>query len=238
MRYLLMTGLLLLGVSCEQSIESDEVQPEQKKETIDFVFVEEEEQTRIFLKKGDQQRYVKSISAPGAGDIAVDDYSSYDIPPEALVATSSFWAGLSEVLYVVKSGEIYQIYFSERDEMDEGPFIYQLLKEINFKKSSDDELKPPYYIINTKATKDKVQAEKEASILREEGYPADYLWIPDYASLSGAEFYTVYIGPYKTKQECAIAVDQYRIENPKAYGTLVSHQPGRVTVGGINDAVK
>jgi hypothetical protein len=103
---------------------------------------------------------------------------------------------------------------------------------------STERLKPPFYIINTAAVKLEVAAIKKAQVLRDDGYKADYLWIPDYGSLSGAEFFSVFLGPYKTKEECAIILDKYQSVNPKAYGTLVSYDSKREVVHGLTDAVQ
>ena len=65
------------------------------------------------------------------------------------------------------------------------------------------------------------------------GYQANYLWIPDYASLSGAKFYSVYIGPFSTQQECEIATEEYRKKDKNAYGLLVSQEPKRVQINGV-----
>ncbi len=103
---------------------------------------------------------------------------------------------------------------------------------------STERLKPPFYIINTAAVKLEAAAISKAQVLSDDGYKADYLWIPDYASLSGAEFFSVFLGPYKTKEECAIILDKYQSVNPKAYGTLVSHDSKREVVHGLTDAVQ
>ena len=111
-------------------------------------------------------------------------------------------------------------------------------KESAENKESTERLRPPFYIINTAAVKLEEGAIKKAQVLKKDGYKADYLWIPDYASLSGAEFFSVFLGPYKTKEECAIILDKYQVVNPKAYGTLVSHDSKREVVHGLADAVQ
>ena len=230
------------GTQSDEAMESskkDELKMDVEDEaSVSFVSEVSDDYTEVYLKNGNKKKYVTSIDAPGFVDIKKEEYSNYDIPTNAVVAMSTFWAGLSEVIYVLDKGDnSYDLLFAQKDETETGPYAFERLRQISFESNEEAELAPPFFIINTAAVKDVKEAEVKASVLREEGYPAGYLWIPDYASLSGAEFYTVYIGPFKTKQECAIAVDQYRVENPKAYGTLVSHRPGRVTVGGIKDAV-
>jgi hypothetical protein len=90
-----------------------------------------------------------------------------------------------------------------------------------------------FYILNVAAIKDESLANIKAEELRKQGYSAGYLWIPDYASLSGAKFYSVYIGPYYSQSECEIATDEYRKMHPEAYGLLVSQEHKRVEIKGI-----
>ena len=93
----------------------------------------------------------------------------------------------------------------------------------------------PFYIINTSATKYENQAKIKVESLMSKGYKADYLWIPDYKSLSGAEYYSVYIGPFYSQYECEKFVGFYRGIDPKAYGLLVSHENKRVKITGIGN---
>ena len=90
-----------------------------------------------------------------------------------------------------------------------------------------------YYVINVGATTSESEASKNAQKLTKEGYASSYLWIPDYASLSGAKYYMFYIGPFKTQNECEVAVQNYRKKNPTAIGLLVSNEPKRVQIAGI-----
>ena len=95
---------------------------------------------------------------------------------------------------------------------------YFALQNVNLKNNNNK--KNSFYIININAVKDKYKAIDEVNKLVNQGYEADYLWIPDYNSLSKAEYFSVYIGPYETQKECEIAVSKYRKINPKAYGLL------------------
>ena len=103
---------------------------------------------------------------------------------------------------------------------------------------SNKKMEPPFYMINTAAVKSESVAIEQVRVLEKDAYKADYLWIPDYASLSGAEYFSVFIGPYKTREECAIVLDKYHAIHPKAYGTLVSHNSKREVVNGLEDAVQ
>jgi hypothetical protein len=91
----------------------------------------------------------------------------------------------------------------------------------------------PFYIVNVAAVKTEREAIKRSKELRNGGYRAGYLWIPNYESLSGAPYYSVYIGPFKSRYDCEVATEQYKKIQSSAYGLLVSHQPQRVQINGI-----
>lgn len=92
-----------------------------------------------------------------------------------------------------------------------------------------------FYIIATGIASNENEASEKVNKLKSEGYASDYLWIPDYKSLSGAKYYSVYIGPFSTIDECAFAVEEYRKSNPSAYGLLVSNESSkRVEIRGPN----
>lgn len=96
-----------------------------------------------------------------------------------------------------------------------------------------------FYIISVMAVKDKTKAIDEVEKLKEQGYEADYLWIPDYKSLSGKELYTVYIGPFQTQKECETETEKYRKINSNSFGLLVSNNTtSRVQINGINKVIK
>jgi hypothetical protein len=91
----------------------------------------------------------------------------------------------------------------------------------------------PFYIINVAAVKTVADAQAKVRELENKGYSAGYLWIPDYASLSGAQYYAVYVGPFSTQSECEIATEAYRKTHPGAYGLLVSQENKRVQINGV-----
>lgn len=93
--------------------------------------------------------------------------------------------------------------------------------------------KAPFYIVNVAAVKSEREALLKTKGLIQKGYRSGYLWIPNYASLSGARYYSVYIGPFKSRYDCEVATEQYRKIQPSAYGLLVSHEPKRVQITGI-----
>lgn len=95
------------------------------------------------------------------------------------------------------------------------------------------EINKSFYIINVKGASSEQEAKNEVQKLKEKGYESNYLWIPDYASLSDAQLFSVYIGPFKTQKECEVAVEKYREKNPSAYGLLVSHNKKRVEIRGL-----
>ena len=61
------------------------------------------------------------------------------------------------------------------------------------------------------------------------GYPAGFLWIPDYPSLSGKPYFLVYIGPFRTKSDAMPTLCEYSEINSSAYGIRVAMDSRRVT---------
>ena len=92
-----------------------------------------------------------------------------------------------------------------------------------------------FYMINVYAAKTENEAKRRVSELKNEGYQSSYLWIPDYMSLTDAKFYSVYIGPFKTIEQCAVATENYRKKNATAYGLLVSNKNKRVEIRSRTD---
>jgi hypothetical protein len=90
-----------------------------------------------------------------------------------------------------------------------------------------------FYILNVAAVNTNNEAELKSKELTRKGYSAGFLWIPDYASLSGAKLYSVYIGPFATQYECEVATDKYKKLFPGSYGLLVSQDNKRVQINGI-----
>lgn len=96
-------------------------------------------------------------------------------------------------------------------------------------KSSND----IFYIINVTPVKTESEAKAKVAELKNNGNSAGYLWIPDYASLSGVQLYSVYVGPFLTQHDCEVATEEYRKKHPTAYGLLVSQDKKRVQINGI-----
>ena len=90
-----------------------------------------------------------------------------------------------------------------------------------------------FYVITDSATKTESKARELVDELKLDGYRSDYLWIPDYNSLSGAEYFLVYIGPFYNILECAEEVEKYREIKPSAYGIGVSNNYERVEIRGV-----
>jgi len=100
-----------------------------------------------------------------------------------------------------------------------------------------DELDPDdnFYIIAVSIASSDIEAMDKVKSLESQGYNSDFLWIPDYKSLSGAKYFSVYIGPFRSESECALAIEEYRKINPTAYGLLVSNESSkRVEIRGPN----
>lgn len=89
-------------------------------------------------------------------------------------------------------------------------------------KNSSTTNKDDYYILCVKAVKLESDAKIEVSNLIKDGYKASYLWIPNYPSLSGKEYFCVYIGPFLKQNDCKSALTNYKKISPTSYGCLIS----------------
>ena len=151
-------------------------------------------------------------------------------------------------------------YFVSKEKNENTDFIYNIISEIkedntitanDFKRSHKGEAQivqseintapeadinnKDFYIIAVSIASSETEAMDKVNSLKSEGYNSDFLWIPDYKSLSGAEYFSVFIGPFRSESECAIAVQEYRKSNPSAYGLLVSNESSkRVSITGTN----
>jgi len=92
---------------------------------------------------------------------------------------------------------------------------------------SDENNAPPYYIVTVKAVAEKDSAVALVNELRTNVINANYLWIPDYESLSGREFYQVFIGPFDNEAEVIPFLMDYKESNKDAYAILVDHNTDR-----------
>ena len=103
--------------------------------------------------------------------------------------------------------------------------IYEDETRYDTEQNIDEEIgtETDFYIIAVSVTSDKNEASKMVAELKSQGYNSNFLWIPDYKSLSGAKFYSVYIGPFNDINECANEVEKYRKIKPDAYALLVSN---------------
>ena len=144
---------------------------------------------------------------------------------ESTDATKEFYRNLNLPTY-------YPFSFEEESINEKKPFV-------DNKNNKTNKLDNDFYIIAEDIASTEEDAKRMAEILEYEGFEnTGYLWIPDYKSLSGAEYYSVFIGPFLTIEECALEVERYRKSNPNAYGLLVSNKsserveirgPGRIT---------
>lgn len=81
----------------------------------------------------------------------------------------------------------------------------------------------PFYMIVTGAYLYENDAARAVRRLKDEGYyNAGYLWIPDYASLSGKQNFATFLGPYSTKEECLNRLSELPTGQKFWYGKLVS----------------
>lgn len=89
---------------------------------------------------------------------------------------------------------------------------------------SDIDNKPPYYIVAVKAFAEKDSAILFVEELRQEYENANYLWIPDYESLSGKEYYQVFIGPFMEQATVIPFLMDFKQTERDAYAVLVDHK--------------
>ncbi|NTW99520.1 MAG: SPOR domain-containing protein [Geobacteraceae bacterium] len=90
-----------------------------------------------------------------------------------------------------------------------------------------------FYMVNIAAVGTEKEAKAMVQSLINQGERAAWLWIPDYPSLSGAHYFSVYIGPFTSQQECEVATEKYRKRYPDACGLLVSQKSTEVRIMGI-----
>ena len=120
-------------------------------------------------------------------------------------------------------------------ETDEGTEQVQIIEgELRFIEQAEittaleaDTVNKDFYIIATDIASSENEASEKVNKLKSAGYDSDYLWIPDYKSLSGAEYFSVFIGPFSSIDDCASSVQEYRKDNPSAYGLLVSNESSK-----------
>ena len=252
--YLLFVFPLLYSCGGDKDLEKEKkttkkTNPGSQSESIEYdirftdVSIQSDEQVKLFLSINQRNYQIDEISGLGVDTIPRNEYSDFDIPESAISAIQGYWAGSQTIFYIkdldsevsIRKAEVYE---GEVDELINYKEIFRVGKDDSgdsndkqVSSSSNDD----FYILNVSAVKEEKKAINEVQKLKAKGFNADYLWIPDFNSLSKAEYFSVYIGPYETQKECEIAVSDYRKTNPKAYGLLVSQENKRVQINGINN---
>ena len=103
-------------------------------------------------------------------------------------------------------------------------------KLIQIEPISDKNTPEPFYIINVSAFEKKEEAISEVIKLRKDNKSCNYLWIPDYESLSGKQLWAVFLGPFPYERTCLEELSKYQKQNKEAYGVLVQHKKTRLTL--------
>lgn len=67
-----------------------------------------------------------TVNAPS--ELEKAEWETYSVPDEALTAAYSYYAGLLEVFYMVRTNQTIEIYRAEQDEMDSDQLAYELIK--------------------------------------------------------------------------------------------------------------
>ena len=87
------------------------------------------------------------------------------------------------------------------------------------------------FVIITGSFSYETDAKTEVRRMINEGYAnAGYLWIPDYPSLSGKEFYAPFVGPFKSYGECENNLKSLPKTGRFWYGIKVSFDNTRVEI--------
>jgi len=92
----------------------------------------------------------------------------------------------------------------------------------------DKKTEVPFFIISVSSTNDKYTAAEEVVKLRETYEDVNYLWIPDYKSLSGKELYSVFLGTYTYLPTAMAELMKFKKTNKDAYGVEVSQTNKRL----------
>ncbi len=102
-------------------------------------------------------------------------------------------------------------------------------------KTSDMNQKPDFFMISISGTADLKEAVEQVKVLRSKGHPSGYLWMPDYASLSGKEMYAVFIGPFSGIDTTIQYLEHYNKSNPLTYAVKAAHSAERTSIHGKYD---
>ena len=88
-----------------------------------------------------------------------------------------------------------------------------------------------FYLVSISAAETQDEAIEAVTELRKTYENANYLWIPDYASLSGKELYVVFLGPYDYLDDDAFRVlSDYKKINSNVYFVKASQEETRITL--------
>jgi len=90
----------------------------------------------------------------------------------------------------------------------------------------------PQWVIACEALASKADAERAAVQWRSRGFQADLLWIPDYASLSGAKLWLVYVGPWDYGDRDSVRSSLPVVQRlfPDAYAIKLDQSGSRETI--------
>jgi CHAT domain-containing protein len=90
------------------------------------------------------------------------------------------------------------------------------------------------WVIACEAEKERSAAENHAATWKKRGLPAGVLWIPDFASLSGAKLWLTYVGPWPYQNGRDTLLDTLREKviphHPDAFGIRIDQNAKRETI--------
>ncbi len=92
-----------------------------------------------------------------------------------------------------------------------------------------------FYIINVSAFENQEDASNEVRKMRKIHVKCNYLWIPDFGTLSGKKLWSVFLGPFENEFDCLKYLSDYQNNDKNAYGVLVAQYPTRFTFHSVLD---
>jgi hypothetical protein len=141
--------------------------------------------------------------------------------PEALKAMPSrakglLWGGSGLAVFLVVA--VWLVFY--------GPWLGRDVVLETWDPTTWDATKTPAYVVVDSAWKTKMLARKRVAELSRTYGNSGFIWIPDFDSLSGAQFFQVYVGPFQTREEAEQAtcdyITKFHKKKDEHYAVLVS----------------
>jgi len=92
-----------------------------------------------------------------------------------------------------------------------------------------------FFIVNVQAFQTSDSAIAKVKELRKTNKNVNYLWLPDYESLTNKQLFVVFLGPYQYQSDCTKALFEYKKIVPSAYAVYAQHSKTRIVVYSWSD---